>query len=175
MASPCPLPLNCTLTYGRLTVDGWALQGPAWCVYDLSEMYVSPNVQGSNWEVEDRPGAIAQPVLVAEGTHQLPVAFSGAVDRTGVPWPNPAGGLLANRVAFESHFIRPIRGGTASLPALLEMPDPFDAEGWLEFPLDVQPLRLTWRLDPEAYAHGVLTLRVPEGGVMADVGEGEGE
>lgn len=174
MAEICPLPLDCTDTYGRLEVDGWALQGAAWCAYDLSEIYESPNFRGVNWEVEDRPGTIAQPVLDGEQTYSLPMMFTGAVDRTGTPWGNPAGGLLANRRQFESHFIRPIRTGTASLPAILDVPDPDTAGVWLPAPVSVQPLRLTWRLIPGGYARGVLTLRASEPDWL-DVGEGEGE
>ena len=174
MAKPCPDPIDCTDTYGRLQIDGWSLQGPAWCAYDLGDLYGSSNFAGDNWVVEDRPGAIAQPLLCAETTYSLPMVFSGAVNREGTPWANPAGGLIANRRSFEDRFITPIRTGTASLAAILDVPDPDDPEGWIPLAIDVQPLRLSWQFTPEAYGRGVLTLRVPECGILT-VEPDEGE
>ena len=162
MASICPLPLDCSEAYGRLSIDGWTLHNGAWCAWDLGELHDSPATDGTNWYVEDRDGNIPQAVVLAETTYSIPVAFSGAVDRLGVAWANPAGGLFANRRAFEAHYIAPLRNGTASLPAVLQIPDPDTDGAWIDVAVDVQPTRLTWQLHPGGYARGVLTLVVPE-------------
>jgi len=155
----CPLPLDCSEVYGELTIDDWSLHGPAWCAHDLSPLYESPELRGENVLVESLAGRIARPMLTDETEYALRMMFSGATDRTGTPYVNAPGGLHANRRAFTERLIDPIRNGTASLAAELVIPDENGDPITLLF--DVQPLRLEWRLLPNAYARAVLELRVP--------------
>ena len=156
----CPRPLDCSEVYGHLQIDGWSLHGPAWCAHDLSALYEAPNLRGDNVLVETLDGRVARPMVTDETDYSLPMMFSGATDRAGVAYTSPAGGLIANRRAFYDRFIDPIRSGTASLAAVLDIPDPASA-GTLSLTFDVQPTRLTWALLPGGYARAVLTLRVP--------------
>lgn len=170
----CPLPLNCGDTYGELTIDGLSLHGPAWCAWDLSPLYDSPEFRGDNILVERLDGKVARPVVTDETDYSLRLMFSGYSDQAGVPWGAPAGGVLANRQAFHDTYVAPIRSGTASLPATLEIPDPDDPNATITYLFDVQPLKLSgWTLLPNAYARGVLELRVPVPELVAGGGEGE--
>jgi len=161
LASLCPLPLDCSETYGRLTIDTWSLHTGAWCAFDLSTLTDSPEFRGENILVERLAGRVARPMLTDETTYTLPMLFSGAEDRTGTPWTSPAGGLLANIRALSDRIVEPLRDTDATLPATLEVPDPDDPDADLTYVFDVQPLRIVKELLPGGYARGVLTLRVP--------------
>lgn len=161
MASVCPSPLDCSETYGRLTIDDWSLHTGAWCAFDLSTLTDSPAVRGENVLVETLNGRVARSGRPDEAEVDLPVMFSGAVDRTGAPYDVPAGGLLANIVAFVGRFIRPILDDTAALTAVLALPSPTTPETTVDYTFDVQPIRLEKELLPGGYARGVLTVRIP--------------
>ena len=165
MAAPdwfCPLPLDCSETYGRLSIDEETLHRGAWCAFNLSPLYDSSEFRGDNVLVERLEGRVARPIVTDETDYTLRLMFSGAVKPDGTPWAAPAGGILANRRAFHDTYLDPIRSGTASLPATLEVPDPDDPNEVLVYEFDVQPLRLTgWTLLPNAYARANLDIRVP--------------
>lgn len=165
MAAPdwfCPLPLNCSEVYGRLTIATESLHRGAWCAFNLSPLYDSPEFRGDNVLVETEEGRAARPMLTDETDYSLRMMFSGAVKANGDPWAAPAGGILANRRQFHDWYIDPIRSGTASLAATLAVPDPDDPEELLTYEFDVQPLRLSgWTLLPNAYARATLEIRVP--------------
>ena len=158
----CPLPLDCSDTYGRLTINAASLHTPAWCAFDLSSLYDSPEFRGESVLVERLNGRQARPILSDETVYSLPMKFSGATNSAGISYSSPAGGLLANQRAFTSTSITPIRTGTSTLAATLQVPNPADPEGMLSFTFAAQPLRLFgWTLLPNAYARTVLELRVP--------------
>ena len=160
MADLCPLPVDCSDTYGELTIDGWSLHTGAWCAHDLSPLFESADHRGENVLVETLPGQQARSLVDDQTDYRLRMMFSGAVDRTGTAHPEGAAGLAANRRAFTNRLIRPIREGTATLPASLVEPDP---AGPVTYTADVQPLRLDWTLLPGGYARAVLRLRIPAG------------
>ena len=159
----CPDPLNCSTIYGELTIDGWSLHTGAWCAWDLSTLFDDDTPRGDNVLVETEAGRIARPLLGDQRDLDLPMMFSGAVDRTGTVWANPAGGLSANRRAFRGHMIDPIRTGTATLAATLTVADPDDPNEDVVLEADVQPLTLRWTLLPGGYARAILRLRIPAG------------
>ena len=160
MADLCPLPIDCTDTYGTLTIDGWSMHTGAWCAHDLSTLYEGAEMRGENVLVESEPGRAARPGLDDETDYSLPMMFSGAVDREGTAHTEGAAGLMLNRQSFRARLIEPIRNGTASLPATLDVP------GQGELTADVQPIRLDWTLLPGGYARAVLLLRIPKPGAF---------
>ena len=158
----CPLPLNCSETYGELEIDGDSLHGPAWCAHNLSPLYDSPDFRDDNPLVETQPGRVARPTIVDQTDYSLRLMFSGATDQAGTPHDDPAGGLLANRRLFVATFIDPIQSGAAvDLPATLTVPD---AAGGADivFAFACQPLKLSgFTLLEGGYARAVLELRIP--------------
>lgn len=166
MAVICPRPLDCSQTYGTLTVAGWSLHTPAWCAHDLSPLLASSEVRGPNVPVETQPGQQPRPVVAHETDVSLRMLFSGAVDEAGGAYPNPAGGLDTNRRRFTAALISPIRSGTAALTATLTLPDDGIA-GPQVYQFPVQPLRLEWELLPNGYARAVLQTRLPQPSPLA--------
>jgi hypothetical protein len=158
VADVCPVPLSCSTDYGELVIADTSLHLGAWCAIDLSELYATAERRGENVLVEATAGRVPRPMLDDETDYSVPLAFSGAVDPDDVEHADPVAGLFANRDAFVATFIDPIRAGTATLPATLDVPG-----GGYPLAADVQPLELEWRLRPGGYAVGVLTLRVPAG------------
>lgn len=159
MPAGCPRPLDCADTYGHLQVDGWSLHVGAWCAWDLSALYAAPEVKGPNVPDDGGHGTHARPLKSAQTDYDLPMVISGAVDRAGTPYTDPAAGLLGNRQALYDRLVDPIRSGVASLPAVLSVPEP---DGLQDYLFDVQPVALDWTLLPNGYARAVLTLRVPK-------------
>ena len=157
----CPLPLNCSETYGELTIDGVSLHGPAWCAHDLSPLYDSPDFRDDNPLVETQPGRVARPTIVDQTDYSLRLMFSGATEPDGTPHANPAGGLLANRLLFVETFIDPIQSGAEdSLTSELEFPLPSGVIATYQF--ESQPLKLSgFTLLEGGYARAVLELRIP--------------
>lgn len=161
-AEMCPKPLNCSGVYGDLTIAGWSLHTGAWCAHDLSPLFDSPEFRGDNVLIESEVGRSARTIVTDETEYSLRMMFSGAVDRLGAAYVNPVGGLLANRSAFVGQIIDPIRTATATLTAVLTIPDPTDPAATIALEFDCQPIRLTgWTLLPDGYARTVLRLRVP--------------
>ena len=158
MADLCPVPVDCSDTYGELTIDGWSLHTGAWCAHDLSPLFEGADHRGDNILVETEPGQQPRPLVDDQTDYRLRMMFSGAVDREGNAHTEGAAGLAANRRAFTNRLIRPIREGTATLPATLVEPGP------VTYTANVQPLRLDWTLLPGGYARAVLRLRIPRPG-----------
>lgn len=157
----CPNPLDCSIVYGELAINGWSLHNGAWCAWDLSALFESANVKGENVDVPQIDGRVARAGRDDETVYSLPMMFSGAVTHAGLAWDHPPGGLLRNLRDAEGRWVRPIRSGTPSLPATLTVPEP---DGYdLVLTAAVQPTRLAWQLLPNSYARAVLTLTVPAG------------
>lgn len=154
----CPLPLDCSESYGTLVIATVPLQGPAWCAPDLSPLLESPAFRGENPTIERLAGRSARPIIDDETEYSIRLVFSGATDQAGVPHASGPAGLLENRRVFEDTYIRPIREGSATLAAELTVPDGGEGDTY-EF--GIQPLRLTFELQPRSYALGVLRVRVP--------------
>ena len=162
MAELCPAPLNCSETYGELVIDAVTLHGPAWCAWDLSPLYDSPEFRDDNILVERLPGRVARPTVIDETDYSLRLMFSGYSNQSGsTVWTDAAGGLLANRRTFVEQYIDPIQTGDADLPATLTVPDGAGGAD-LVYVFACQPLRLSgFTLLPEGYARAVLELRLP--------------
>ena len=156
----CARPLNCTTTFGTLTIGGLSLHGPAWCAFDLSPLTDSPEFRDSNILVESLPGRAARPTVVDQTDYSLRMMLSGYSNQAGVPWSNPAGGLLANKLKLIEELVEPIQQGTSSLAGVLTVPHP--ESGNIVYTFDCQPLRITVSTPRSSpYARGVLELRVP--------------
>lgn len=156
----CPVPLNCTDTYGTLTIGTVSMSGPGWCAYDLSVLGDSLDEKGDNVDVPWVGGSIPRGLLDAETPKTLPLMFSGAVDQDDTPYANPAGGLDANRQTVHDLLVAPIRDGTAtSFVAVWTRPDPDDPDGTVDWTATVQPRALAgWQLEPGGYATADLEL-----------------
>ena len=157
---PCARPLNCTTTFGALTIASTSLHGPAWCLTDTSPLLESPEFRGANILVERLNGRVARPHVTDETDYSLRVMFSGYSNQAGTPWANQQGGLLQNRAAFETTFINPIRAASATLAASLVVPN--GSGGTTTYNFNCQPLRLRgWAVRRPAYGRGILELRLP--------------
>ena len=162
MAELCPAPLNCSETYGELVIDAVTLHGPAWCAWDLSPLYDSPEFRDDNILVERLAGRVARPTVIDETDYSLRLLFSGYSNQSGsTVWTDGAGGLLANRRTFVETFVEPIQTGTADLAATLTVPDGAGGAD-IVFEFACQPLKLSgFTLLPDGYARAVLELRIP--------------
>lgn len=103
MSSASAGPLNCETCYGTLTIDEVSMHTPAWCLFDLSALWSTPEYRGSNRVIPGRQGRKPYKRRIDETRYSLPLLVTGYCDENGTPY-EPMGldwawGLEAN-VAF---------------------------------------------------------------------------
>lgn len=74
--SPNDLTWVCDPCYGTLAVGGFSLSGMGICV-DLSDLWASPEVRGSNTPLPGVPGVAAEPYRPTETRYSLPLHING--------------------------------------------------------------------------------------------------
>lgn len=85
-------PLECDPCYGELAIAGVSLHTPAWCLPDLSALWGSFELRGSNRVIPGRRGRKPYVRRVDETRYSLPLLVTGYCDVAGVPWTDPGGG-----------------------------------------------------------------------------------
>lgn len=90
--------IDCGTDDGDLSIDSIPMRNaPAWCVPDLSELWDSPPLRGTeNWISQGRTGRIALPVVEDQFTLSLPLVVAGGFNRLGVANANLFTGLQGN-------------------------------------------------------------------------------
>ena len=146
--------LSCPDCGARLTLAGWSLHTPAWCVVNLDELLSGPETRGESPLYEQQHGRPGRNRMFEETEYLIPMVFGGRQDRLGVAYADPTEGLMANLRAFRNQIV------TAELIA-----------GELEFDIPVDDTavdageciaeRLEWEQQPGAVALASLRLVIP--------------
>lgn len=110
---------------GVLTIDGIALNGPAWDIPNLSSLWFAATVRGESVVMPTAAGQRSNPVRLDEHTQDLLLIVNGLADRTGVAEPSgdPWQGLASNLEDLWSLVLQPIDSGRGTRAATLLMPD----------------------------------------------------
>ena len=118
-----PVPDDCT---GTLAIASVSMNGPAWSVLDVIDLWFGGELEGGDRPVPGGP-AIPNPRSFTITDHELPMIIRGEVDRLGVVQANPWAGLEANITYLRANVIDPptiadpvTEDGT--VPAVLTMP-----------------------------------------------------
>jgi len=153
-------PIECTSSYGTLTIGSVLLSTPAWCLPDLSPLWGSPDLRGSNRLIPGRQGRKAYKRILDETKFTLPILVTGYCDSEGrnyaeVGLSYPAG-LEANIAFLQNQF-------GLDDPSAMETDDS-TLEAWFTLPSgnvrtsNVQVVGLNGQLLPGALFRGTLDL-----------------
>lgn len=110
---------------GVLTIDGVALNGPAWDIPNLSSLWSAATVRGSSIVMPTAAGRRSNPNRLDEHTEDLLIVVNGLANRNGVAEPSgdPWQGLQSNLDDLWSLVLQPLDTGRGTRAATLLMPD----------------------------------------------------
>ena len=103
---------------GTLTINGVALNGPAWDIPDLSPLWGNRTQLGANAEIAGVAGRRAKRRRYGEMEFQLVGKVIGWADRTGAVIPSPEQGIISNIDYLVENVVDPVPdGGAETVPA----------------------------------------------------------
>jgi hypothetical protein len=151
------------LTYntaaGDLTIGGVAMNGPAWKVLNLYELWQPANVRGSDRIIPGATGVLAYRRRVTVTVRSLQMLISGTHDRTGAAAADRYEGLQTNVEYLVDNVVDPVGSGDGTRSAVLTMPD---GSTYTE-PVHVLGLELGDVSLDGSWAKAVIELSIPSG------------
>jgi hypothetical protein len=115
------------LTYntaaGDLTIGGIAMNGPAWKVLNLYELWQPANVRGSDRIIPGSAGVVAYQRRATVTVRSLQMLISGTHDRTGAAAADKFEGLQVNVDYLLANVVVPTGATDGTRSAVLTMPD----------------------------------------------------
>lgn len=103
--------LDYTSCDGTLAIDGHELSTPAWHTPDLSDLYGTPAVRGSDRVLPGVVGVRAYRRRATVTLRSLPFLVTGQVDRFGTPYADPDDGLQTNLAYLLANVLLPTNTG----------------------------------------------------------------
>lgn len=154
------------LTYntaaGDLTIGGVAMNGPAWKVLNLYELWQPANVRGSDRIIPGTTGVIAYPRRATVTVRSLQMLISGTHDRTGSAAADRYEGLQVNVDYLIANVVAPTGAGDGTRSAVLTMPDGTTRTE----PVHVLGLELGDLSLDGSWAKAVIELSIPTGRIV---------
>lgn len=176
-------PIQPDTCYGELIINDVTLHTPAWCVTDLSELWGSFELRGSNRLIPGMRGRKAYVRRVDETRYSLPMVITGYCDPNGTPWntddPDVYYDIYAEAYGHGPAvtFANGLENNVAILQNSFRLDDPtavpqslFDADFVLPSGTvrssQVQVLALRGQLQPGAVMFATLEILDPSAGLM---------
>ena len=154
------------LTYntaaGDLTIGGVAMNGPAWKVLNLYELWLPANVRGSDRILPGTAGVIAYQRRATVTVRSLQMLVSGTHDRTGAAVADKYEGLQANVDYLITNVVAPTGTSDGTRSAVLTMPDGTTRTE----PVHVLGLELGTISEDGSWTKAVLELSIPSGRIV---------
>ena len=149
--------VNCPDCMGSLSISGIALGGPAWCVTDLSPLYETAEVRGTDRLLPSAAGVVAYPRRATVTRVDLNMVIAGGFDRFGVAYTDTKRGLYLNWKFLVDNLVASPGGATGTRSAVLTTPALTTLSG------SVHVQRLRPGITPGPYMLAVLELSIPAG------------
>lgn len=154
------------LTYntaaGDLTIGGVAMNGPAWKVLNLYELWLPANVRGSDRILPGAAGVIAYQRRATVTVRSLQMLVSGTHDRTGAAVADKYEGLQANVDYLITNVVAPTGTGDGTRSAVLTMPDGTTRTE----PVHVLGMELGTISEDGSWTKAVIELSIPSGRIV---------
>lgn len=154
------------LTYntaaGDLTIGGVALNGPAWKVLNLLELWQPADQRGNDRLVPGTAGVLAQQRRDTVTRRSLQMLIVGDVDRTGTPQADRFEGLQVNVEYLRANVVAPTGTGDGTRSAVLTMPDGTTRTE----PVHVVGFDFGNFREDAAWLRAVLTISIPSGRIQ---------
>lgn len=151
--------IDCDLSFGWLTIDGHSLHTPAWCAYDLSPLWGTPEVRGGNRLLPGATGVLPYRKRATETRLSLPFVVYGAFDADGTPNEDPFAGLEANLAFLYTYVILPTNTGDGTRELVWHRPSGSSTTA------DVHVVGYRPSVKPGGIALGTLEIADPTGTV----------
>lgn len=121
-----PGALNCDTCYGQLTIGDVSMHTPAWCLLDLSELWSTPALRGSNRLIPGRQGRKPYRRRLDETQMSLPLLITGYCDSDGRAYSTIGldlfQGLEANMAYLQNNVALPPDTADSTRVATLTLP-----------------------------------------------------
>ena len=154
------------LTYntaaGDLTIGGVAMNGPAWKVLNLYELWLPANVRGSDRILPGTAGVIAYQRRATVTVRSLQMLVSGTHDRTGAAVADKYEGLQANVDYLITNVVAPTGTSDGTRSAVLTMPDGTTRPE----PVHVLGMELGTISEDGSWTKAVIELSIPSGRIV---------
>lgn len=154
------------LTYntaaGDLTIGGVAMNGPAWKVLNLLELWQPADQRGSDRLVPGTAGVLAQQRRDTVTRRSLQMLIVGDVDRTGTPQADRFEGLQVNVEYLRANVAAPTGATDGTRSAVLTMPDGTTRTE----PVHVVGFDFGNFREDAAWLRAVLTISIPSGRIQ---------
>jgi len=154
------------LTYntaaGDLTIGGVAMNGPAWKVLNLLELWQPADQRGSDRLIPGTAGVLAQQRRDTVTRRSLQLLIVGDVDRTGTPVADRFEGLQANVDYLRANVAAPTGATDGTRSAVLTMPDGTSRTE----PVHVVGFDFGNFREDAAWLRAVLTISIPSGRIQ---------
>jgi hypothetical protein len=146
-------------TVGDLTIDGFAMNTPAWRVVNLFELWLPAPQRGQDVIRPGVDGSYAVRRFRATRRVSLQMFVSGEVDAFGDPYSDPFAGMAANLYAFNVNLVAPTGTGDGTRSMVLTLPDGWTRTGDVHVTgMEVSEMRRNAR-----YCYATIEVSIPGG------------
>lgn len=114
--------VTCDTCTGELVIAGVSMHNEAWCVLDLTELWLPGDLRGSDRLLPGVVGVKPYRRRLTVTAHSLPMVLAGDVDRFGADQADPWEGLQANIDYLRANVVDPTNTGDGTRVATLTMP-----------------------------------------------------
>lgn len=148
---------------GTLTIAGLALNGPAWDIPDLTPLWISGEIRGSDRTIPGTAGVLAYPRRRTVTEVDLDMLITGDVSAVGAAYDDAVAGLATNLEVLRATIVEPVTTGDGTRSASLTVPgETFARTGDVHvLGLDLGPLIA--RFHERALIRATLSLSIPAG------------
>ena len=147
---------------GDLTINTVAMNGPAWKVLNLLELWQPADQRGSDRLLPGTAGVLAQQRRETVTRRSLQMLIVGDVDRTGATQADRFEGLQANVDYLRINVASTIAIGDGTVSAVLTMPDGTTRTE----PVHVVGFEFGNFREDAAWLRAVLTISIPSGRIQ---------
>ena len=112
-----------TSCHGSLAIDGVDLHTMAWCVPDLSALWGTPDVRGSDRLLPGSAGVIAYPRRRTVTRYSLPLLVNGHWDEDGIEHGDPEAQLARNWAYLQDNLLDQPGTADGTRTAVWTLPD----------------------------------------------------
>lgn len=144
---------------GTLTIDGFALNGPAWDIPNPMKLLAEASLRGENTTLPGAAGRRGNPRRLDQSEHDLAFLITGEADSTGTPHADPWFGLEANLDTLWTNVFAPVASGRGTRAAVFTTV----AGSVRTATVQVEPLHLPNDIDDPTLVEAVLHLTILTG------------
>ena len=107
---------------GVLTIGGVSMNTPAWDISDLTDLWFTADVRGTDRILPGVSGVIPYRRRTTVSRHDLTILITGDVNTASVPYADPLVGLETNTASLYTNVVAPTNTGDGTRAATLLMP-----------------------------------------------------